>query len=258
MLVLASRSPRRADLLRQAGIPFTVRAADVDESLLPAESPRAYVLRLAEAKARAVQAASNETILAADTTVVVDHQILAKPEDAADARRMLTLLAGRDHQVLTGVCLRRGATVVCDCAVTTVQFGPMTADEIADYAATGEPIDKAGAYAIQGLASKYVDRIEGDYCNVVGLPVSLVYRLLRTLPPSAVGQASWPANPSEARTTPSTTSSTPPSPPNTRTSHAPHPPEESTPNTKTHSAKASCNDSKSAEPTTAASPSPRP
>jgi septum formation protein len=184
MLVLASRSPRRSELLRQAGIPFTIRAADVDESILPGESPRAYVLRLAEAKARAVEASPGETVLAADTTVVVDNQILAKPADAADACRMLTLLAGRSHQVMTGVCLRRGDTLQSDCAVTEVQFAPMTQAEIAAYATSGEPMDKAGAYAIQGLASKYICRIDGDYCNVVGLPISLVYRLLRESPTS--------------------------------------------------------------------------
>jgi len=179
MLVLASQSPRRSDILRQAGIPFTVRVADVDESVLPGESPGTYVRRLAEAKARAVHAAPEETVLGADTTVVIGGEILAKPIDAADARRMLSLLAGRRHEVLTGICLLRDGAAVCDCATTEVVFAPLSEREIAEYVASGEPMDKAGAYAIQGLASKFVERIDGDYFNVMGLPVALVYRRLQ-------------------------------------------------------------------------------
>jgi septum formation protein len=179
MLVLASQSPRRSDILRQAGIPFTVRVADVDESVLPGESPGAYVRRLAEAKARAVRATPEETVLGADTTVVIDGEILAKPIDAADARRMLSLLSGRRHEVLTGVCLLRDGAAVCDCATTEVVFAPLSEREISEYVASGEPMDKAGAYAIQGLASKFVERIDGDYFNVMGLPVALVYRRLQ-------------------------------------------------------------------------------
>lgn len=178
MLVLASQSPRRSEILRQAGIAFTVRIANVDESPLDGEDPAAYVTRLAEWKARAVPADSAEIVLGADTTVVVGHEMLAKPENAADARRMLALLAGREHEVLTGICLMRGDSVVRDCAVTKVRFSPMTPAEIDAYVASGEPMDKAGAYAIQGLASKYIERIDGCYFNVVGLPVSLVYRHL--------------------------------------------------------------------------------
>jgi len=174
--VLASQSPRRSEILRNAGIAFTVRVAAVDESPLDGELPISYVRRLAEVKARAVDAAPGEIVLAADTTVVVDGEILAKPEDTADARRMLGLLAGRRHEVLTGICLRRGEDVILDHASTAVWFAPMTADEIADYVASGEPMDKAGAYAIQGLASKFVERIEGCYFNVMGLPVSLVWK----------------------------------------------------------------------------------
>jgi septum formation protein len=179
MVVLASQSPRRREILRQAGIPFTVRVADVDESLLAGETAAAYVQRLAESKARAVAGEPGETILGADTTVVVDGEILAKPADAADAHRMLVLLSGRSHQVLTGICLRRGAEAECDYAVTTVVFAPLSEQEIAEYVASGEPMDKAGAYAIQGLASKFVERIDGDYFNVMGLPIALVYRKLR-------------------------------------------------------------------------------
>jgi len=176
MLVLASQSPRRREILQQAGIPFTVRVAGVDETPLPGEAPVDYVRRLAAWKAEAVEASEDEVVLGADTTVVVGGEMLAKPDDEADARRMLGLLSGRRHEVITGICLRRGGRLVCDHATTAVWFSAMSEDEIAEYAASGEPLDKAGAYAIQGLASKFIERIEGDYFNVVGLPVALVYR----------------------------------------------------------------------------------
>jgi septum formation protein len=176
VLVLASQSPRRAEILRQAGIPFEVRAGPVDETPLSQEAPEDYVRRLAEAKARAIPAGPDEIVLGADTTVVVDREILGKPADAADARRMLALLSGRRHEVMTGMCLRRGEERIGDHAVTAVWFAPMTAREIEDYVATGEPMDKAGAYAVQGAASKFIPRIEGCYYNVMGLPIALVYR----------------------------------------------------------------------------------
>ena len=176
MLVLASQSPRRAEILRQAGIPFTVRVAPMDETPLSQEKPEDYVRRLAEAKARAVPAGPDEIVLGADTTVVIDDVVLGKPADEADARRMLTLLSGRRHEVLTGICLRRGEERILDHAVTAVWFAPMSAPEIDDYVASGEPMDKAGAYAVQGAASKFIPRIEGCYFNVVGLPIALVYR----------------------------------------------------------------------------------
>jgi septum formation protein len=179
VLVLASQSPRRAEILRQAGIPFVIRPASVDETPLPREEPEAYVRRLAEEKALAVEASPGETVLGADTTVVVENHMLAKPEDPADARRMLELLSGRCHQVLTGICLRRGEAVVCDCATTRVWFTALSRAEIDEYVASGEPLDKAGGYAIQGLASKFIERIDGCYFNVVGLPIALVYRHLR-------------------------------------------------------------------------------
>lgn len=180
VLVLASQSPRRAEILRQAGIPFVIRAADVNEDFLPGENPEDYVRRLAEDKARAVHADADEIVLGADTTVVIDGQMLAKPVDAGDARRMLDALSGRCHEVLTGICLRRGPKRVTDFARTRVWFGPLTGEEIGRYVESGEPMDKAGGYAIQGLASKYIERIDGCYFNVVGLPVALVYRHLRT------------------------------------------------------------------------------
>ena len=181
MLILASQSPRRAEILRLAGIPFTVRTAPVDETPLPRETPDDYVRRLAERKALAVDVAPQETVLGADTTVVVNGQMLAKPADPADARRMLESLSGRSHEVLTGICLRRGEGLIRDSAATRVWFTAMTPNEITAYVASGEPMDKAGGYAIQGLASKFIDRIDGCYFNVMGLPVALVYRHLKAV-----------------------------------------------------------------------------
>jgi septum formation protein len=181
MLVLASRSPRRSEILRHAGIPFVIRPADVDETPIPGEPARDYVMRIARKKAEAVTAAEGEIVLGADTTVAMDGELLGKPRDAADAVRMLEMLSGRRHQVLTGICLRSPAGTIEDCAETSVWFAPLTSGEIADYAASGEPLDKAGAYGIQGLASKFVDRIEGCYFNVMGLPVALLYQHLRSL-----------------------------------------------------------------------------
>jgi septum formation protein len=178
-LILASRSPRRAELLTAAGIEFTVRSADIDETPHEGEDPRDYVLRLAGEKARALEASDDEVVLAADTTVVLGNEIMGKPGDAADAARMLRALAGQRHEVVTAICIRRGDRSVCDIASTSVWFAPISDTEIADYVASGEPMDKAGAYGIQGLASKFIERIEGSYTNVVGLPVALVYRLLK-------------------------------------------------------------------------------
>lgn len=178
-MVLASRSPRRAELLTAAGIEFTVRAADVDETPLDGEAPRDYVLRVAEEKARAVEASGDEVVLAADTTVVLGNEIMGKPADAADAAQMLRALAGKRHEVITAICLRRGDRVETDIASTSVWFAPLSDAEIEAYVASGEPMDKAGAYGIQGLASKFIDRIDGPYSNVVGLPVALTYRRLR-------------------------------------------------------------------------------
>jgi septum formation protein len=181
MLVLASQSPRRAEILRQAGIGFVVRTAPVDETPLVGERPSDYVQRLAEWKAVGVPAGPAEIVLGADTTVVASGEMLGKPMDAEDARRMIATLAGRSHEVLTGICLRQGARTVRDFATTRVWFAAMSGDEIDAYATSGEPLDKAGAYAIQGLASKFIERIDGCYFNVVGLPVALVHRHLRGL-----------------------------------------------------------------------------
>jgi septum formation protein len=176
-LVLASASPRRAELLRAAGIEFLVRAADLDETQKPGETPSNYVLRLSCEKAQAV-AQPGELVLGADTTVVVGDEIAGKPVDAVDARRMLRLLSGDWHEVLTGVSLVKDAQICFELAVTRVKFAPLSAAEIDWYIATHEPFDKAGGYGIQGFASRFVEQIEGNYANVVGLPVQTVYRLL--------------------------------------------------------------------------------
>jgi septum formation protein len=179
MLILASRSPRRSELLRAAGLEFTIRATDVDESVWGEELPGEYVRRLAEKKALAASVRADEVILAADTTVALGNEILGKPRDAEDARWMLEKLSGRRHEVYTGVCVRSERTIHTEVACTGVWFEALSEAEIDDYVRSGEPLDKAGAYAIQGLASKFIPRIDGSYSNVVGLPVDLVYRMLK-------------------------------------------------------------------------------
>jgi len=179
VLVLASKSPRRQQILRDAGIPFVVRWGDVPEQREPHELPGDYVRRLATEKASAVPIAPGEIVLGADTVVVVGGLVLEKPRDSADAMRMLGLLSGREHEVITGICLRSETGTIVDTAITRVRFVPLTREEMEAYVASGEPMDKAGAYAIQGLAAKFVDRIEGCYFNVMGLPVSQVYRRLK-------------------------------------------------------------------------------
>ena len=181
MLVLASSSPRRQELLRNAGIAFRVRPADVPEVPRPGEPPLDYAQRLARDKARAVrrQVAGSDLVLGADTIVVVDEHILEKPADAAAAARMLRLLSGRMHQVTTAVCLIGEGFEDVGAEITEVTFDPLTEEDIAFYVAHGEPMDKAGAYAIQGIASRWICRLDGCYFNVVGLPVPLVYRMLR-------------------------------------------------------------------------------
>jgi len=191
VLILASASPRRAELLTAGGIAFEVRPAHIDERIQPGEDASAYAGRVALEKARVVHAHSDgRPVLAADTVVVVDGLILGKPADADDAKRMLRLLSGRRHEVLTAVVLIAEDTgsvfhtstgksdpVSCQLEITTVEFAPLQGAEIEWYVATGEAFDKAGAYAIQGLASRFVTRIEGSYSNVVGLPVALVYAM---------------------------------------------------------------------------------
>lgn len=189
MLVLASASPRRREILTAAGIPFRTAVPGIEESPLPGESPATYVRRLARDKARALPCDPCDIILAADTVVVAGCEILEKPRDAEDARRMLRLLSGRAHQVITGICLRTAQREVTDAETTTVYFAPLSEAEINAYVASGEPADKAGAYAIQGLASKFIYRVEGCYFNVVGLPVALVYRHLKSLWPECTSSS---------------------------------------------------------------------
>jgi|ERR1700678_1175339 len=180
MLVLASASPRRQELLRNAGIQFEVQPANIPEDPHPGESGRDLAERLAHEKAQAVASQRpRDCVLGADTVVVVSGQLLGKPTDAADAARMLRLLSGREHQVITGVSLVVKGKSSGASETTLVTITSITDKEIADYIATGEPMDKAGAYAIQGIASRWIPRIEGDYSNVVGLPVALVFRMLQ-------------------------------------------------------------------------------
>ena len=186
-LLLASGSPRRAEILRAVGWPFEAFVTHIDETLLAGERAEDAVKRLALEKAEAAAAAQQQTqllVLGADTTVVVDAEILAKPQDDGDARRMLRLLSGRWHDVLTGVALvRTGSEGLRTVAYerTRVRFGAMSDEEIDWYIRSGEPFDKAGAYAVQGRAALFIEEIRGDYWNVVGLPVRLVYKLAREI-----------------------------------------------------------------------------
>jgi len=184
-IVLASASPRRQELLKNAGINFVVCPTNIEEVQNPGEDPAAFAERMARDKARAVRASAPDgVILGADTVVVAGDQVLGKPSDSEDAARMLRLLAGRQHFVITGVCMIGADFEDTDfedirSEKTAVHFTALTDAEIRDYVSTGEPMDKAGAYAIQGRASRWISKIEGDYFNVVGLPVDLVWRMLR-------------------------------------------------------------------------------
>jgi len=182
-LILASASPRRRELLAQAGYAFAVEAADVNESEHEDENSAEYVLRLAEEKAQAVFArhvteAEPLVVLGADTTVVCDGEILAKPKDGADAKRMLRRLSGRTHEVLTGVAIATSVGLVSGVETTSVTFSAIPETDLDFYCATNEPMDKAGAYGIQGYAARWIPRIDGDYYNVMGLPIARVVRLI--------------------------------------------------------------------------------
>jgi len=179
MLILASASPRRRELLTQAGLTYTVQPADIDESRLPNEAPASYVQRLALEKAQAILARFPEaTILGADTTVVLDGEIMNKPTGPADAERMLRALAGRTHQVHTGLAVVTASRALSHVETTNVTFAAISEADLATYIASGDPLDKAGAYGIQGFAARWIPRIEGDYFNVVGLPIAATIRLL--------------------------------------------------------------------------------
>lgn len=178
-LTLASASPRRRDLLSRSGLEFRIAPVDIDEALAGGESAERNARRLALAKARAAEApAPGEALLAADTLVAVDHRILGKPADRVEAAEMLGLLAGREHRVVTGFALRVNGGVSGELAVSRVWFRKLSAAEIAAYVATGEPMGKAGAYAIQGIGAALVERVEGSYTNVVGLPLAAIIKLL--------------------------------------------------------------------------------
>jgi septum formation protein len=183
MIILASGSPRRRELLTQVGLTFSVQVFEIDESCLPNEAPAAYVCRLAQQKARAAQAhlPADCTVIAADTTVTVDGHILGKPTDREDAFAMWRLLSGRSHEVMTGVAVACGERVLCTHVVTTVTFLPLTPVMMQAYWDTGEPMGKAGAYAIQGRGAAFIPAIQGSYSNVVGLPLVETLALLERL-----------------------------------------------------------------------------
>ena len=183
-LILASASPRRADLLRQIGVEFTQAAADIDERQLSGESVEDYVARMAWEKSAAIQQehdGADCVVLGADTTVVLDDQVLGKPADRFDGLAMLARLSGREHRVLTGVCVRRGQRAEEAISDTRVKFLNLTREQCERYLATDEPWDKAGAYAIQGLAAAFVERVEGSYSGVVGLPLAETWQLLQLM-----------------------------------------------------------------------------
>ena len=181
-LILASGSPRRAEILGSVGWPFIKDIPDIDETERPGEDPERYVRRLAKEKAEAIaERHLGRLVLGADTTVVIDDSIIGKPLDLDDARRMLRMLSASTHDVLTGVAIAGNGEVHVDCQRTSVKFSEMSEDEIEHLALRGDPLDKAGAYAVQAQAALFIEGIEGDYWNVVGLPVSMVYRLVREI-----------------------------------------------------------------------------
>ena len=179
-IILASKSPRRQQLLRQLGVEFTIQTADIDETMFPGRKPEDEVARVSALKARAVVCAPDDLVISADTIVVADDMILGKPKNEADASKMLRLLSGRAHTVMTGLSVRRGDTVRTEVVQTSVWFRDLTDGEIARYIATGEPMDKAGAYGIQGLAGLFVERLDGDYFSVMGLPICKLGEMLRS------------------------------------------------------------------------------
>ena len=182
-LILASASPLRQELLRIFGCPFTVRAADIYETMDPGKAPFDEVARVSRQKAQAIAAGQDDVIIAADTIVVCCGKVLGKPRDAEDARRMLSLLSGRDHQVMTGCTVMRGSRAVTFTEVTDLHFRPLLPQEIRRYILSGEPMDKAGAYGIQGGGALFCQRMEGDYYNVMGLPLCRLGQVLRDMAP---------------------------------------------------------------------------
>lgn len=188
-LILASQSPRRRELLGLLHIPFTVRAADIDETMDPTKSPFDEVARVSRAKAAATPHGPEDVVIAADTIVVCGGRVLGKPRDTAQAAEMLALLSGRDHQVMTGLTVLAGSKSETVTEVTDIHFRPLTEKEIAAYVRTGEPMDKAGAYGIQGGAALFAERLNGDYYNVMGLPVCRLGQMLARLAPQLMEES---------------------------------------------------------------------
>ncbi len=188
-VILASQSPRRKELMGLFHIPFAIRVADADETMDPQRSPCEEVARVSRLKAEAVVRNKDDVVIAADTIVVCCGQILGKPKDKADAHRMLRLLSGRDHQVMTGMTVLRGDRRISCTEVTDIHFRELSEKEILSYIATGEPMDKAGSYGIQGGAALFAERIVGDYYNVMGLPVCRLGRILREIAPDIMEEA---------------------------------------------------------------------
>ena len=188
-IILASQSPRRKELMGLFHIPFTVRVSDADETMAPNLSPAEAVAQVSRRKAEAVSRQADDVVIAADTIVVLGSQILGKPRDEADASRMLHLLSGRDHQVMTGMTLLRGDQVLTHTEITDIHFRPLSDREIDAYIRTGEPMDKAGAYGIQGGAALFADRMHGDYYNVMGLPVCRLGQFLRQIAPEIMEES---------------------------------------------------------------------
>ncbi len=179
--ILASQSPRRKELMGLFGRPFVIQVADIDETMDPAKPPYEEVARVSRRKAQAIACDGEAVVIAADTVVVCQGQVLGKPADAQDAFRMLRLLSGRDHQVMTGLTVLRGARCISCTEVTDIHFRPLSDEEIWDYIRTGEPMDKAGSYAIQGGAALFAEKMNGDYYNVVGLPVCRLGQILKEI-----------------------------------------------------------------------------
>lgn len=183
-LILASQSPRRKELLGLFHIPFLVQAADIDETMDPEAPPYDEVARVSRLKAEAAARDADDIVIAADTIVVCGRQVLGKPKDEADAVRMLRLLSGRDHQVMSGLTVLRGAAAITCTEVTHIHFRPLSDKEIRSYVRSGEPMDKAGAYGIQGGAALFAEKIVGDYYNVMGLPVCRLSMILKEIAPA--------------------------------------------------------------------------
>lgn len=186
-IILASQSPRRRELLGLLGIPFTVRVADIDETMKPGASAYSEVARVSRLKAMAVPREQEDLVIAADTIVVCDGRILGKPRDPEEAKDMLRLLSGRDHQVMTGLTVLRGEQAAVVTEVTDIHFRELSEGEIRAYVASGDPMDKAGAYGIQSGAALFCDRICGDYYNVVGLPVCRLTEIMKQMAPEWMG-----------------------------------------------------------------------